>query len=628
MKKCHRERKGREILEKLEVLRKVFGYDTFRDGQEQIIDAILHGQDVLGIMPTGAGKSICYQLPALMLEGITIVVSPLISLMIDQVKALNNAGIHAAYINSALTETQITKALYNAMCKRYKIVYVAPERLETDRFLEFVMNVDIAMITVDEAHCISQWGQDFRPSYLKIVNLIKRFPKRPIVSAFTATATQTVKDDILCILGLNNPKLLVTGFDRQNLYFEVRKTKHKDEEILEYLAKHEGENGIIYCATRKNVDNVYLMLKKNGIAVTRYHAGLDNEMRKSNQEDFIYDRALVIVATNAFGMGIDKSNVRFVLHYNMPQCIENYYQEAGRAGRDGEPAECILFYSAQDVMINEFLIDNKGQNTEFTQEELEVIRENDIRRLNKMRFYCATKECLREYMLNYFGECTYRHDCGNCGNCTGEFEEKDVTDICVDIIECIRESGQRYGMNVIIGILRGSNTAKLKSYGVSRYKAFGKRSKMSEAMLKSVMEELLLKEYLIETADIYRIIKLDKTSQDIIDGSTEIVCKWSERKEEVRETQAKMKKSGVAAGLTPKQFAVFGELKKLRLAIAREENMPPYIIFSDKTLVDMCMKLPFTKTEMLAVNGVGENKYERYGERFIQCIVDCTDAVR
>lgn len=614
-------------MEKLEVLKKVFGYDTFREGQERIIDAILHGKDVLGIMPTGAGKSICYQIPALMLQGITIVVSPLISLMIDQVKALNEAGIHAAYINSALTENQISKALYNAMCGQYKIIYVAPERLETDRFLEFVMNADIAMITVDEAHCISQWGQDFRPSYLKIVNLIKRFPVRPVVSAFTATATRTVKDDIMCILGLENPEVLVTGFDRANLYFEVRKTKQKDAEILDYIANHKGESGIIYCATRKNVDNVYLMLKKNGIAATRYHAGLNNEDRKSNQEDFIYDRASIIVATNAFGMGIDKSNVRYVLHYNMPQCIENYYQEAGRAGRDGEPAECILFYSPQDVMINEFLIENKGQNSEFTREELELIKENDIRRLNKMRFYCSTKECLREYMLNYFGEYTRRQDCGNCGNCTASYEEKDVTDICIDVISCIQESRQRYGINVLVGILRGSNTAKLKSYGVSRYVSFGKRSDISENMLKSIIEEMLLKEYLTETPDIYRIIKLDKSCEQILDGTIKILCKWSEKKEMVQETQTKSKKPGAVIDLTPKELNLFGELKKLRLAIAREENMPPYIIFSDKTLADMCRKLPFTKEEMLAVNGVGENKYARYGERFIQCIVDCTDAV-
>lgn len=613
--------------QKFEILKKVFGYDTFRAGQAEIVDSILGGQDVLGIMPTGAGKSICYQLPALMMPGITVVVSPLISLMIDQVKALNEAGIHAAYINSALSETQITKALYNAMCGRYKIVYVAPERLETDRFLEFVMNAEISMITVDEAHCISQWGQDFRPSYLKIVNLIRRLPKRPVVSAFTATATAAVKDDIICILGLEAPRVTVTGFDRSNLYFEVRHSRHKDEEVLEYVSSHRAESGIIYCATRKNVDNVYLMLKKNGIAVSRYHAGLGNDVRKENQEDFIYDRTPVIVATNAFGMGIDKSNVRYVLHYNMPQCVENYYQEAGRAGRDGAPAECILLYSPQDVMINEFLIENKGQNAEFTEDELALIKENDIRRLRAMRFYCNTKDCLREYMLNYFGEYSGKSDCGNCSNCTAAYEEMEVTDICEDIIRAVTECRGRFGANVIIGTLRGENKAKLRTYGVSRLACYGVRKGVSEALLKSVFEEMLLKEYLTESNDIYRLIRTTPAAQELLSGETHIYIKWSEKKEAAKEARTVRKASNRRSDiLNTKGLALFDELRRLRTEIAREENLPPYIIFSDKTLVDMCVKLPFTRAEMLTVTGVGENKYERYGIRFMQCIIDYTDA--
>ena len=344
-------------------------------GRKGLIDSVLAGRDVLGIMPTGAGKSLCYQVPALMIPGITLVISPLISLMKDQVQALNQAGVHAAYINSSLTETQIRKALGLAKEGRYKIIYVAPERLETYEFIEFAASVDISMLTVDEAHCISQWGQDFRPSYLKILQFLQILPRRPVLSAFTATATEKVKEDILCVLGLQDPTVLVTGFDRKNLYFAVENTRKKDDYVSAYIKDHENDSGIIYCATRKNVDKLYIILQNMGIPAARYHAGMSNEERRQNQEDFIYDRLPVMVATNAFGMGIDKSNVRYVIHYNMPQSMENYYQEAGRAGRDGEPAECILLYSPQDVMINRFLINSKEQNSEFSQDELNAIQE-------------------------------------------------------------------------------------------------------------------------------------------------------------------------------------------------------------------------------------------------------------
>ena len=395
-----------------EALKRYFGYDSFRPGQEEIVSALLAGQDALAIMPTGAGKSLCYQVPALLLPGLTLVISPLISLMQDQVKGLNAAGIHAAFINSSLTETQIARALDLAAEGSYKLVYVAPERLESPVFRSFAAGADISMVTVDEAHCISQWGQDFRPSYLKILDFIDSLPRRPIVSAFTATATREVKDDIVCTLRLHDPKVLVTGFDRPNLYFQVERTRRKDDFVIQYLRDHPGESGIIYCATRKNVDKLQELLTEYGFAATKYHAGLSAEARRKNQNDFIYDTAPVIVATNAFGMGIDKSNVRFVLHYNMPQSMENYYQEAGRAGRDGLPSQCVLLFSAQDVIINKFLLDKKDF-AEMDDEEADLLRQRDLQRLQTMERYCQTTECLRNYILAYFGE----HPTAPCGNC-------------------------------------------------------------------------------------------------------------------------------------------------------------------------------------------------------------------
>lgn len=401
-----------------QTLKHYFGYDTLRTGQQELMEGILKGKDVLGIMPTGAGKSLCYQVPALMLSGITIVISPLISLMSDQVKALNQAGVHAAYINSSLTENQIRAALLYAAQGKYKIIYVAPERLNTMRFLDFACQADISMVTVDEAHCISQWGQDFRPSYLEIADFLARLPGRPVVSAFTATATERVKQDIMGSLGLQNPVTVVTGFDRPNLFFRVVKRKggkETDNSILNYVKRHEDGSGIIYCATKKNVDNVCELLLQHGISAGKYHAGLSLEERKESQDDFTYDRIRVMVATNAFGMGIDKSNVRYVLHYNMPQSLEYYYQEAGRAGRDGEEAECVLFFSKQDIMINKRLLDYKATEGGYTAGD-PAVRANEQRKLNQMIHYCETDECLRQYILNYFGDhspCT----CEKCSNC-------------------------------------------------------------------------------------------------------------------------------------------------------------------------------------------------------------------
>lgn len=613
-------------MDKYAILKKYFGYDSLREGQEELIDSILRGQDVLGIMPTGAGKSLCYQIPALMFSGITLVISPLISLMIDQVKALNQAGIHAAYINSSLSENQIARALENAKRGQYKIIYVAPERLETNGFLEFAMKADISMVTVDEAHCISQWGQDFRPSYVKIVQFISLLPKRPVISAFTATATKAVKEDILCILKLQTPNVLITGFDRKNLFFKVtqmRSPKQKDEAVLEYIHQHESESGIIYCATRKNVEAVCEMLNAVGVRAGKYHAGLSNEERKQSQEDFIYDVTSIMVATNAFGMGIDKSNVRYVIHYNMPQSLENYYQEAGRAGRDGEPAECILLYSPQDVMINRFLLENKTSVDSMDSEDLALLQENDEMRLQKMTYYCTTKDCLRQYILNYFGEHTVER-CENCGNCLMEYEEKDVTDICKDIIQCIQELRQRYGVNVVVDTMLGRNKAKIRSLGLDSLKTFGIRKEESEKFLKGVIDKLQMERYLLPTQDKYMILKLSSSCREILSGECRIVLKVNKEAAKQEETQKGTGKKRKSDILTGKGLELFEILRQLRSQIAREEAMPPYIICSDKTLTDMCIKIPFDKNEMLNVSGIGENKYEKYGERFIEKILEFT----
>lgn len=501
-----------------EVVKKYFGYDSLRQGQQELVDGILAGEDVLGIMPTGAGKSLCYQASALLLKGITLVISPLISLMSDQVKALNQAGVHAAYINSSLTEGQIAKALSLAAMGQYKIIYVAPERLNTPRFLDFAMAAEISMLTVDEAHCISQWGQDFRPSYREIIDFLRMLPKRPIVSAFTATATEQVKQDICNILQLQQPKVVVTGFDRPNLYFRVLPRKggrETDNAILNYINNHDTESGIVYCATRKNVDKVYEILKAHGVSVGKYHAGMSIEERRVSQEDFTFDRVSVMVATNAFGMGIDKSNVRYVLHYNMPQSVEYYYQEAGRAGRDGEEAECILFFSKQDIMINKRLLDHKSVDA-YGYEIAPEVRRNDQRKLNQMIEYCETDQCLREYMLKYFGD-NSPCKCNKCSSCV------------VD--------EQLYDEEVL------SATKK-----------------------KSAAKALEM------------------------------------------------------AGLSEQGMELFALLRNERAELAREQGVPPFIICSDKTLKDLCIKLPKEMSDMLGIYGLGEQKVERYGERFLQVV--------
>uniref|UniRef100_UPI004056200E DNA helicase RecQ n=1 Tax=Agathobacter sp. TaxID=2021311 RepID=UPI004056200E len=607
----------------LQILKKYFGYDSFRTGQENIIHAILSGNDSLAIMPTGAGKSICYQIPALMLEGVTIVISPLISLMQDQVKALNEAGIHAAYINSSLREVQIVKALHYAQQGYYKIIYVAPERLETGEFQWFAENTEISMVTIDEAHCISQWGQDFRPSYLKITDFIKKLPKRPIISAFTATATEEVKADILCTLALKHPNILVTGFDRENLYYSVEHIKKKEDFITNYISEHPNESGVIYCATRKNVDKLFELLFKRGISITRYHAGLGNEERKRNQEDFIYDRKPIVIATNAFGMGIDKSNVRYVIHYNMPQSMENYYQEAGRAGRDGEPSQCILLFSPQDIMIHKFLLENKDFS-EVNPEDEELVRERDVKRLYAMEQYCKTTKCLRNYILEYFGEKTHG-SCDNCGNCHRNYQEIDMTTQAKWVINCVYETKGRYGLNIVMGTLLGANRARLREIGAMEYKSYGALKDYDESLIRLLIDRMIQEDYLYQTNDKYSVLRIGTQMKELRNENTHVIVRIYEEKEP-KKAHVKSAKTRSTDALTSAGFELFEKLRALRLQIAREEALPPYIVFSDKTLIDMCVKVPHTKEEMLDVNGVGENKFAKYGQKFLDEIKNYEEA--
>ena len=598
-----------------QALKILLGYDSFRAGQKSVIDSILAGSDAFAVMPTGAGKSVCYQIPAVLLPGITLVISPLISLMQDQVKALNEAGVQAAFINSSLSEKDYNETIRKARQGTYKIIYIAPERLVTEGFLALAKSVPISMVTVDEAHCISQWGQDFRPSYMKIVEFVKTLEKRPIISAFTATATETVREDIVCTLGLQNPFTLVNGFDRENLFFQVEKPKNKEQYILKYISGHSGDSGIIYCATRKNVDNIYELLKSKGISVGKYHAGMSAVERKKMQDDFVFDYTSIVVATNAFGMGIDKSNVRFVIHYNMPQSMENYYQEAGRAGRDGLDAKCILLFSPQDIVINRFLLDHKEMQ-DLDPADRETVRERDARRLQVMERYCYTTECLRNYILKYFGE-NPEKPCQDCGNCLREFETLDMTEAAKKVINCVYEAKGRYGKQIIIDTVAGAKTARLEEIGTVRYKSYGVLAGTNKNLLRRLIEQLVLEGYL-RVGD-YQVLKLGDIS-GLKNPEASVFVKITDEDKQPEKTAKTKKKAKSVETLTSSGYKLFERLKKLRLEIAREESMPPYIIFSDKTLIDMAAKMPASKPEMLDVSGVGENKFAKYGERFLEVI--------
>lgn len=601
------------------ILEEYFGYREFRTGQAEVIDRLLCGQDVVCVMPTGAGKSICYQIPAMMMEGITIVVSPLISLMKDQVMAMAEAGIPAAYLNSTLTDADFFHTLDQIRNGAYKLVYVAPERLLTEGFLRLCTTIKISMVAIDEAHCMSQWGQDFRPAYLQIIDFIGKLNGEPTIGAFTATATDRVRQDICHLLKLEDPYLLTLGFDRPNLKFIVESPGNKLRRLLQIVDSKPNQSGIVYCATRKAVEEVQALLLENGIRAERYHAGLSADERKQNQEDFVYDKKPVIVATNAFGMGIDKSDVSYVIHYNMPQSMEAYYQEAGRAGRDGEPAECILLYAAKDVHINRFLITSSEKNPNLTYEEQEQVVQKDLERLKYMTYYATGTECLRAYILRYFGE-TADGYCGNCSSCLGNYETVDITEDARLIIACVYKTGQRYGENLIAQLLKGSKNARLHSLGLDEHGAYGVLGGYSLPKIRDMMQALLSGGYLDKTNSEYPVLTLTSKSQQVLNRETEVTIKIvkEEKRKTGREKTRASKKSG--KGAVPADHLLFSQLKEKRMALAQEKKLPAYMIFTDAALTDMCEKLPSNKEEFLEIHGVGKAKAENYGEIFLEII--------
>lgn len=605
------------MRDKLSVLKEYFGHDSFREGQDRITDSLLGGRDVLGIMPTGAGKSICYQVPALMFDGITIVVSPLISLMKDQVSALVQSGVAAAYINSSLTHAQYLKVLQNTESGKYKIIYIAPERLCAPAFLGICRNLNIFMVAVDEAHCVSQWGQDFRPSYLKIPDFIDALNSRPVVGAFTATATGAVRDDIKTLLRLVSPLVVTTGFDRPNLFFSVMQPKNKSIELMKLIKERKNESGIVYCSTRKAVEEVCELLQKNGFAVTRYHAGLDENERRRNQDDFVYDRAAIMVATNAFGMGIDKSNVSFVIHYNMPKNMESYYQEAGRAGRDGRSADCILLYSAKDVRTNQFLINNSEPNPDLTEDEQEEVRRRDRERLKQMTFYCTTHKCLRKFILEYFGD-KGPERCEKCSNCLSNHENTDITVDAQKIMSCVARTGQRYGKKVICDVLRGSKNERLISAGLSRQSTYGIMADCPEKRLRDIIDHLCENGYMTAQGDEYPILKLAPKSCGVLTGQ-ETLRMMLEIPQKKKAAAAK------DAPLPPADEKLLAALKDLRKSLAMRQSIPAYVVFTDATLVDMCRLKPKTQEEFMEVSGVGQAKSQCYGEVFLAVIAEFSE---
>jgi len=635
----------------LEALTRYFGYDSFRPGQQGIVEALLAGRDVLGVMPTGAGKSVCYQIPAALSPGATLVISPLISLMRDQVDALNDLGLPAAFINTTQTPDEQAMVFAQAAAGQIKLLYVAPERLETGRFRDFAARTPISLIAVDEAHCVSQWGQDFRSSYLGIGDFIAGLPQRPPVGAFTATATERVRRDIVGLLGLRNPAVTVTGFDRPNLYFDVVKleTKYKAAWVARYVADHPDESGIVYCATRKTTEALADTLNQMGHPAVAYHGGMSPDAREAAQRDFITDKVPVVVATNAFGMGIDKSNVRYVIHHNLPESIEAYYQEAGRAGRDGEPSRCTLLWNESDIVTRRRLLDNDYENERLTPEEQEIVRQSKRRLLDGMVGYCRTTDCLHRYMTRYFGQelssnagSTAGEDiaadssqsgrCGACSNCESTFETIDVTRVAQAISRCVHDVGQRVGSGKIVKILRGSRAQDLAWLNPERMPTFGMLKDVNEARVRDVLSQMATDGYLSIAEGRMPIVMFGARAAETAAPDFHYEIKRVEHKSAaagsgrsggVADTADSANVPGDALGSyipDDDEESLFQKLRELRRTIAQEIGKPPYIVFSDKTLRDMARIKPVTNAQFLAVNGVGQHKLDLYGQRFMQTI--------
>ena len=592
------------------ILKTYFGYDEFRNGQDKLIESIIKGRDALGIMPTGGGKSICYQLPAIALDGITIVISPLISLMKDQVDSLNELGINAAFINSTLDNGEFLQILEGIRGNSYKIVYVAPERLNTDSFINLVKDIRISLVAVDEAHCISQWGHDFRPSYLEIPRFINSLKQRPAVAAFTATATKEIIKEIKRLIGLRNPIEVTTGFDRPNLYYQVLKVSNKSKFLIEYLNENfKTESGIVYCATRKSVESLVKILNDKGFSAVGYHGGMNSEERQNNQDEFILGNKRLILATNAFGMGIDKPDVRFVIHYNMPKNMEAYYQEAGRAGRDGEKSDCILLYSASDIVKQKLMI----QNDDIDPKRQEMLYKN----LQYLVNYCNTNDCLRNQILNYFDEDSASDKCRNCSNCIDSSEMMDITLEAQKILSCIYRVNQRYGANMVIQVLRGSKNKKVLEARLDNVSTYGIMKEYSDSAISEIIMTLVSSGYIHMTHDKYPVLKLTSKSADVLSGKT----KLHHKKHLLQKKDEKEKASKyIKGGNIDFDIELFEKLKQYRYKIAQEKGLPPYVIFHDIALKEMAAYLPVNKESFLEIKGVGEKKYENYGEGFIDII--------